>query len=513
MPFKRADPTTIQFARKVRLVVDADAAGKLDGQSKICNWLWNRLKDEVETRMAELSIVGGYGYLDEARTKKLLSEVYSEIGLRNLVPPLKERHPFLRCVFSSPLKNVALRMAKAIASHRKSKNGQRCGPDVGWVKYKAWAKHWMSLEYDEPGKGWNVSQFGWLNLSFGANAQGQRLSLRLKMEKTPKEIASARTCRIVREGRDRYFAVFTFKGQKKARQRGTRVVYIDPNLKNFGYALDTEGRAFELSNLEKLKESERILDRLTSLRDRCIAKSLWVDTVHGDGTVSTHWRPSRRWKGLDDAVERMQTKVREQKKHFMYSLANQLCRHYDVIGIGNYVPENTNHGKGRKYNRAVRNRTMHGAFKDIVSWVATRSRKHALVLDETGTTRTCHACGHVVEGGIAPAIREWDCPGCGTCHLRDENACQNGLRRLLTQVGDAVDCSHLPCSGPVQIIGRCDWRFHPQGWTGVPRGGANVNSMRLPEYRQRMRALPRARVGDRASKSAKTSPSAMRRLA
>ncbi|WP_155301273.1 hypothetical protein [Cupriavidus necator] len=132
--------------------------------------------------MAELSIVGGYGYLDEARTKKLLSEVYSEIGLRNLVPPLKERHPFLRCVFSSPLKNVALRMAKAIASHRKSKNGQRCGPDVGWVKYKAWAKYWMSLEYDEPGKGWNVSQFGWLNLSFGANAQGQRLSLRLKME-------------------------------------------------------------------------------------------------------------------------------------------------------------------------------------------------------------------------------------------------------------------------------------------------------------------------------------------
>src|SRR4029453_11254020 len=164
----------------------------------------------------------------------------------------------------------------------------------------------MSLEYDEPGKGWNVSQFGWLNLSFGANAQGQRLSLRLKIEKTPKELASARTCRIVREGRDRYFAVFTFKGQKKARQRGTRVVYIDPNLKNFGYALDTEGRAFELSNLEKLKacksrssKSKQAYASLmaTSLQiwtrghqpERAVTRAFAAGTPAG--ALNSHWRP------------------------------------------------------------------------------------------------------------------------------------------------------------------------------------------------------------------------------
>jgi len=483
--FKKADPNIVQFARKVRLMTDAEEAGRLDGQSKICNWLQNQLKDQVEARLTELFLMKWLPIDDEVLTKKLLSEVYSEIGLRNLVPRLKEKHPFLRCVHSSPLKNIALRMAKAIAAHRKSKTGERAGPTVGWIKYKSWAKNWTSLEYDEPRKGWDVSQFGWLKLTFGTDREGNRLSLRLRMVKPPKHIAQARTCRIIREGKDRYYAVFTFTKAKKVEKPLPRLVYIDPNLKNFGYALDTEGKAFEIQNLQRLQEVERTLDRLRAKRDKCEKKSQWVDHVHADSTISTHWRPSRKWTKLDRVITQLEIKVREQRKHFRFSLANQLFRHYGVVGIGDYVPANEDHGKGRKYNRAIRNRSMHGQFKDTLKWMATRSGKRAVVLDETGTTRTCHACKHVVEGGIHPSIREWDCPQCGTHHLRDENASQNGLRKLLELVGDCAGLPQLPCLGPVQIIGRCDWRFHPQGWWGIPKGGANVNSTRLPEYRQR----------------------------
>ncbi len=117
----------------------------------------------------------------------------------------------------------------------------------------------------------------------------------------------------------------------------------------------------------------------------------------------------------------------------------------------------------RKYKRAVRNRSIHGSFKNTLQWMARRSGKRAVVLDETGTTRTCHVCNHVVEGGIHPSIREWDCPGCDTHHLRDENASQNGLRRPLESLGADAGNPQTPCLGPVQIIGRCDWRFHPQG--------------------------------------------------
>lgn len=507
MPFKKADPSLLQFARKVRIVPEGDGASLLDGQSKICNWLWNRLKDEVEARRAALAKLSADGNTDPGRVKQLLSEIYSEVGLRNLVPQLKDKHHFLKSVFSSPLKNVALRMARSIAAHRKTKSGARTGPAAGWITYKAWAKEWMSLEYDERNKGWSVAQFGWLSLSFGTNLNGERLAVRMKMINPPKGIARARTCRIVREGTDRYYAVFTFRSKKKDRQREANAVYIDPNHKNFGYALDMQGRAFEIDNLE-LKQSERMLDKLKSRRDRCVKKSLWVDTVRADGTVSTHWRPSRKWHSFNAAILRLQSKVRDQKKHFMYSLANALCQQYDVIGIGDYVPANADHGKGKVYNRAVRNRTLHGAFKGVLSWVAARSGKKSAVLDESGTTRTCHVCGHVVEGGIHPSIREWDCPNCRAHHIRDENACQNGLQRLLAPASGVVVNLQLPCSGPVPVSVRCDWRFHPQGWQEIPRGSANVNSMHPSENRRRTRHAQawRVRGDDHVSRSRQSGP-------
>ena len=226
-------------------------------------------------------------------------------------------------------------------------------------------------------------------------------------------------------------------------------------------------------------QAERTLDRLIAKRDSCCKKSLWVDTVRDDGSVGTHYRPSRKWATYNAAVIRLQQRVRDHRKHASFSLANLLCRHYDLIGIGDYVPDNTDHGKGKAYNGAMVNRPFHGSFKSILSWVASRSPKQAVVVPEPGTTRTCHRCSHVVDGGIAPGIAAWTCPSCKTRHQRDENACQNGLARMLAGLSaEASSCLQLPCSGPVQVSARCDWHFHPQGWREAPKGSANVNQMR-----------------------------------
>ena len=334
----------------------------------------------------------------------------------------------------------------------------------------------------------------------------------------PKHLNKAVSCRIVKEGRDRYYAVFTFKAKKPVPkiEKVQKLVYLDPNIKNFAYGLDTEGHAFEIPNMSWMKDAEHLSDLLKASRDKCEKKSLWVDTVHQDGSVSTHTRPSREWYKRNQVLERHEAKVRDQKKHFQYALANRLCAAYDEIGIGDYVPENTDHLKGRKYNRAMRNRTMHGSFKKVLLWVAKRSGKKAVVIDESGTTRTCHVCGHVVEGGIHPLIREWDCPGCRTIHHRDENACQNGLRRyadvkLQQSMYDGCDpaaqglqsplhtCREMSCSDPVQIIERCDWNYHPQGWGAKPLresasaqsiGDSSVNQKQPPENRRKWDRTP-----------------------
>ena len=81
---------------------------------------------------------------------------YTERGLRNLIPGLKGKHPFLKVVYSSVLKNAALRLSKAIRDYQDGKHGRRVN-NVNWPKFRAWKRSWFSLQYDEPGKLRSVS--------------------------------------------------------------------------------------------------------------------------------------------------------------------------------------------------------------------------------------------------------------------------------------------------------------------------------------------------------------------
>ena len=57
-------------------------------------------------------------------------------------------------------------------------------------------------------------------------------------------------------------------------------------------------------------------------------------------------------------------------------------------------------------------------------------------MNPKNTTQTCSHCGHICTGSenIELGIEEWDCPQCGTHHIRDHNAAinirNNGLQIL-----------------------------------------------------------------------------------
>jgi len=80
---------------KLPLEVDNQTADILDGQSRICNWLYNQLLDKANALRKQ------YQEHPEPHVSKTL---YSKLGLRNLVPMLKTEHSFLKVVHSSPLK-------------------------------------------------------------------------------------------------------------------------------------------------------------------------------------------------------------------------------------------------------------------------------------------------------------------------------------------------------------------------------------------------------------------------
>ena len=84
---------------KIPLFATNEVEATLDGQSRICNWLYNQLLAKANLLRAE--------YVD-TQDPEIGKTLYTERGLRNLIPQLKNDKPFLKVVHSSPLKNAAL---------------------------------------------------------------------------------------------------------------------------------------------------------------------------------------------------------------------------------------------------------------------------------------------------------------------------------------------------------------------------------------------------------------------
>lgn len=438
----------MKSAVKIPLLVGEREAAVLDGQSRIANWLYNKLLEQANALRQQ------YRSSQDQTVGKTL---YTERGLRDMIPTLKEQHPFLKSVYSSPLKNAALRLSQAIRAYQDGKHGRRAKA-VNWPRFRAWKRSWFSLQYEEPHKGYHVVA-STLTLSLGQDPEGQQIKLTLTLaEALPHWVNHdhIRQCRIVKEGQI-YSVIFTIERQLPNGKplSPTKVVALDPNHKNFAYAVDSNGKATEIHNPYFLKALDRRIDHLKAKRDHCKKKAKQLTRPDG----STFWLPSRRWRSLNARLQEVYRKRREQTKQFLYTVANRLYHDYDAIGIGDYVPRGRS-GITRKMRRSMHNQSLNRRFKQVLSWVALRSGKTSLEWAEGGSTRTCHDCGYVVAEGIPPEVREWDCPGSGCTrhHIRDENAARNGLTRTFKVL-------ELPCSGHWEVSSRCAWRFNGLGLT------------------------------------------------
>ncbi|MCL4298794.1 MAG: hypothetical protein KJ077_23855 [Anaerolineae bacterium] len=131
---------------KIELRFDETGASILDSQSKICNWLYNHLLERANWLKQQFKASGGQ---DRAAAKT----VYSKRGLRDLIPTLKQEFPFLSSIYSSPLKNVALRLSSAIREYQKSRRGERAkSHQVNWPKFRSWKRSGLACYMTSRGK-------------------------------------------------------------------------------------------------------------------------------------------------------------------------------------------------------------------------------------------------------------------------------------------------------------------------------------------------------------------------
>lgn len=266
--------------------------------------------------------------------------------------------------------------------------------------------------------------------------------------------------RIVKEI-GKFYAVFSIRRNTVKPKRVERIIALDPNHKNLAYGVSTDGQAIEIENMPNLKTLDWRIDELKAKRDHCKRKSRLITHIRENGSIHRHWEPSRRWRRYNQALDKLYKLRREQTKTYTYTVANALCRQYDLIAVGDYTP----HGGGitTGMRRAMNNQSLIGRFKLAMKWTAEKSGKQYVEFNERGTTRTCSCCGHVVEGGISLEIREWVCPSCHSTHIRDENAAINGLEQILKE--------HVPCLGHrIEVFSRCTWRVTTTGVLALPGG-------------------------------------------
>jgi putative transposase len=323
----------------------------------MANWLYNKLLEHANALRKQYRAT---------QDKAVGRTLYTEGGLRDLIPSFKTRHPFLKAVYSSVLKNAALQLSKAIRDYQDGKHGRRKNV-VNWPTFRAWKRNWFSLQYDEPWKGYALAGRT-LSLVLGEDATGKQLRIELELvEPLPHWVNQEhiRQCRLVKEGQI-YSVVFSVErvlpnGKPHSPKR---VAALDPNHKNFAYVVGSDGKATEIHNPYFLKSFDKRIDALKSKRDRC------------------------------------------KTKQFLYTIANHLYAEYDAVSVEDYVP----HGGGitKKMRRAMNNRSLNRRFKQVLAWVALRSGKVYLEWEEGGSTRTCHDCGFVVEEGIPVEVREWN---------------------------------------------------------------------------------------------------------
>lgn len=126
----------------------------------------------------------------------------------------------------------------------------------------------------------------------------------------------------------------------------------------------------------------------------------------------------------------IQRKTARQRADYLNCVSKQLIKSHDLIAAEDLKVKDMM--QNSLLARSIGDAGWGTLLRMLVQKGETYGRQVILVPPEY-TTQTCSACGHVMTGKekLPLSAREWDCPVCGTHHIRDTNAAKNILARAL----------------------------------------------------------------------------------
>ena len=139
-------------------------------------------------------------------------------------------------------------------------------------------------------------------------------------------------------------------------------------------------------------------------------------------------RDSRNYQKQRQKVAYLQRKIARQRADYLNYVSKQLIKSHDLIAA-----------EDLKVSNLLKNHCLAKAISDagwrtlltLLQQKGEMYERQVVLVAPQYTTQTCSVCGHVMSGDekLPLSVREWDCPVCGTHHMRDANAAKNILAK------------------------------------------------------------------------------------
>ena len=219
----------------------------------------------------------------------------------------------------------------------------------------------------------------------------------------------------VKKQHDKWFVSFSCDNvpEKPLYKTGLQVG-IDVGLKSF--CVDSDGQA--ISNPKYFVSTEKELRR----KQRSLSRKKRGSSRRGQARI---------------AVSKTCEKISNQRKDFLYKLANEYLKTYDTVYIEDLKVKQLLHNK--YLNKHISDSSW-SMFFNILEQKALEYGKEIIRVNPRGTTQLCSQCGERVPKTLAVRIHK--CPNCGLEMDRDLNAAIN-----IKAFGQNAQASTLEVSG------------------------------------------------------------------
>ena len=225
------------------------------------------------------------------------------------------------------------------------------------------------------------------------------------------------------------------KSDNQALPKMHKQVGIDLGLTDL--AILSTGTKYPKSTYDQdLVKNLRIWERKMSRRQRNALKEIAFDK-HEKVLFPRELKDFPRYQQARKVVARYKAKIANRRKDRLQKLTTSIVRDYDIIVVENL--RTSNMVKNHNLARSISNASWYEFVREL-EYKCNWYEKQLIKVNARNTSRRCSNCGFLnkkfskLTQNEWMAVRQWDCPNCGTHLDRDVNASVNILNKGLASI-------------------------------------------------------------------------------